>query len=224
MPIYIVLVNLIVLLFCLVIILSVETDFWVGFITVVITLLIVNGMILISHALTKMLERTLIKRLNKIKEKKYSLYDWLGKNNLAIYTSLAKQKNINSKDLIANYDKTVKIIRDEYDTLDKLTKLKISLEVIHESPRIQLIKNSILTILLASFTPAVLQLVNFFLGEKELNDFIYYISLGISAVLWTLLLTFIDFISKESDRTSFLLKIVQKEIEKETINKSSTNY
>lgn len=224
MPIYIVLVNLIVLLFCLVIILSVETDFWVGFITVVITLLIVNGMFLISHALTKMLERTLIKRLNKIKEKKYSLYDWLGKNNLAIYTSLAKQKNINSKDLIANYDKTVKIIRDEYDTLDKLTKLKISLEVIHESPRIQLIKNSILTILLASFTPAVLQLVNFFLGEKELNDFIYYISLGISAVLWTLLLTFIDFISKESDRTSFLLKIVQKEIEKETINKSSTNY
>lgn len=215
----IILVNIVILLFSIVTVLSVDIGFWSGIIVVVIAMIGINLWLLISYALTRLLESTLIKRIEKNREENFSLYDWLGKTDINIYQKLVAQKGIESKDLVGNYNKIVEIIKDEFTNRDELNKLKLILEVIQESPRTQLVKNSVQTLLLASLTPAVLQIINIFLNNEKINEIVFFSSIGIFLLLWILLLSFIEFISKTSDRISFLLKIVENQLKHDSFYK-----
>lgn len=187
--------------------------FWIGVITIITMMVIINILMVITFGLGKLIEITLIKRIEKRRAKEYSLYNWLGRPNINIYRNLAAQKEVNDKDLIGNHTKITKIIREKYPTREELIKFKLVLEVKQESPRLQLIKHLIQTVLLAIITIPLTQIITSFLNITEINNWVFNFSVGLFVIVWTLMLLFIEFISKETDRINFLLKLVENQLD-----------
>lgn len=214
--------NVILLIFSIITMISSENNFRENLLIIIIVMFGFNCLLFIIYILGNFLEPIINNKLNKIKLEKYSLFDWLGDSNNRFrdfYNVLKNEKNVYDKEFNDNYDKLLEIIRNQFPTKEELMKLQTVLEVNNSSPRIHLIKNATITLLIAGLTPSLLQIINMFISDNEINELIMLSSVGLFLLLWFLLLYFIEFISKKSDGTDYLLKIVQMLLENDDFYK-----
>lgn len=214
---FLILINTVLLIYSILTLFPFKVGFWSTSFSIAIVLGAFNIIMLITY----LVERRISKKLQKKKEKNYSLFDWLGDSTIysSLYQNLKGDKGVYNNNFNDNYDKVLRVIRNEFPTRDDLIKLKTNLEVIQMSPRFKLLKSAVIPSILAILTPALVQITNIFLNETKMSEVILISSATLFTISFLSLMFFIDCISKISDRNSFLLKVVEKFLENDSYYK-----
>lgn len=169
---------------------------------VIVLLLIVNLLIWLLHFLVDKGFTWFEKR----KQRRYSLYTWLGDTSISLelYNELESIKTFNPTNFHENYELTKQKILQYYKTVDELRGLKHHLEIQTSSQKYTSLFNTTQTILLGLIIPILLTIFNF----KDITSMTSSVNSVLFLIIWLTLLNSIDFMANQIDKKKVLLRLV----------------
>lgn len=179
----------------------------------IVIMIMINIFLFVFIFIMDKLFNYLIKKYEERKMKNYSLFEWMGEHTwIDLYNKLSNIKEFNRKDIIGNFGKIKEEITNNFDSKEKLSALKIFLEIRVESPRLTTLTTVTNTMLLSVITTSLISYLNGILSLDTKATF-YILTF---VVVFSVLIFALSFFSKEIDKYKLLLKLVNECIENES--------